>query len=271
MPSPERVSYDSSMCAMIFHFLPSKVHDAAAASFGCMLTGRLDLLPFNQPNEQYELRGSASMSFGPYSSYCSSYIYHAAFRLPNGLKEPDMNIFPMTRLDEDPTTNVSFRSWVFRTLEWPASRCEAVACIQVLLVILIGIEKSNQTGTLPTVTVDHWVTTRSHPNGTEVYSEIWMYGNNQDYSIPLNYIFETVPPPFVTNGIAHDLVIPGALVDKFMNSIRHAWVAMLWLGEGKNVCPRLWLNCSIDLSTLEIFVSLIAMSEGIQLEADIYN
>jgi hypothetical protein len=99
--------------------------------------------------------------------------------------------------------------------------------IQVLLIILIDIKKSNQTGALPTVTVEHWARMRTRPNGTFVYSEIWMYENNQDYSIPLDYIFETIPPPFVTNGIAHELVIPGALVDEFMNNIRHVWVAML--------------------------------------------
>jgi hypothetical protein len=99
--------------------------------------------------------------------------------------------------------------------------------IQVLLVILIDIKKLNQTGALPTVTVEHWARTQTRPNGTFVYSEIWMYENNQDYSIPLDYIFETIPPLFVTNGIAHELVIPGALVDEFMNNIRHVWVAML--------------------------------------------
>jgi hypothetical protein len=30
------------------------------------------------------------------------YTYHAAFSLPSGLKEADMNIFPMTRLYKDP-------------------------------------------------------------------------------------------------------------------------------------------------------------------------
>jgi hypothetical protein len=98
--------------------------------------------------------------------------------------------------------------------------------IQVLLVVIIDIAKSCIPGALPTVTVEHWITTLQRPKGRFVYSEIWPYKNNDDYHIRLDYIFETVPPPFVTNGIPHDLVIPGAIVDNFMNDIRDAWRAM---------------------------------------------
>lgn len=97
--------------------------------------------------------------------------------------------------------------------------------IQVLLVVLIDITKSRVTP--PTVTVEHWTRTQRRPNGECIYSEIWPYNNNQDYRIRLDYIFDTVPPPFITNGIPHYLVIPSAIVDNFMARIRHSWMAMI--------------------------------------------
>jgi len=99
--------------------------------------------------------------------------------------------------------------------------------IQVLLVILIDIKKSHVMGTPPMVTVEHWTRTQRHPNGEYIYSEIWPYNNNQDYHIRLDYIFDTVPPPFINGGIPHDLVIPGAIVDNFITNIHHAWEAMI--------------------------------------------
>jgi len=54
--------------------------------------------------------------------------------------------------------------------------------------------------------------TPGRPNGAFVYSEIWMYADNHDYSIPLDYIFEIIPPTFISNGIAHNLIILGALL-----------------------------------------------------------
>jgi hypothetical protein len=60
LASLERMSYDASTCKMIFHFLPSDVHNAAVASFDDMLTATLDLLPFNQPARQYKHRGNTS-------------------------------------------------------------------------------------------------------------------------------------------------------------------------------------------------------------------
>ena len=103
MPSLERASYNSLTSKMILHFLPSKVHDAAASSFGRMMASSLNSLLFNQPNPQYKLRGNTSASFSSYFNYGSSYISHTAFHLPNGFKEPDMYIFPVTRVREDPT------------------------------------------------------------------------------------------------------------------------------------------------------------------------
>ena len=99
--------------------------------------------------------------------------------------------------------------------------------IQVLLVVLINIEKPHVTGKLPIVTVEHLRRTQHHPHGKFIYSEVWSYDNNQDYRIRLDYIFETIQPQFTTNGIAGDLVIPGALVDRFMDDIYHGWLAML--------------------------------------------
>jgi hypothetical protein len=99
--------------------------------------------------------------------------------------------------------------------------------IQVFLVVLIGLEKSNELiGMPPTVTVEHWIKTPCHPDGESVYSHTWTYGGNQDYRIRLDYIFDTLPQAFITNGIADDLVIPAAFVDKFMNGIRRSWIAM---------------------------------------------
>jgi hypothetical protein len=100
--------------------------------------------------------------------------------------------------------------------------------IQVLLVILIDIRKP-RTGTtgMPRVTVEHWRRTERSPYGEFIYSEVWPYNNNQDYRIQLDYIFETIPPQLITGGIPHDLVIPGALVDRFMSDIRVGWLAML--------------------------------------------
>jgi len=151
----------------------------------------------------------------------------------------------MARVQEDPTLllevgysetmselRLDARRWLSRT---PRVRFSTqLACMslvnlivmQVLLVVLIDITKSHVTGTPPTVTVEHWTRTQRRPNGEYIYSEIWPYNNNQDYRIRLDYIFDTVPPPFITNGTPHDLVIPGAIVDNFMTMIRHAWVAM---------------------------------------------
>jgi len=204
-----KASYNSLTSKMILHFLPSKVHDAAASSFGQMMASSLNTLLFNQPNPQYKLRGNTT------------------FHLPNGFKEPDMYIFPVTRVREDPTLVLEV-GYSERMSEW---RQDAKRWLSrtpaVLLVVLIDIQKSNITGTLPTVTVEHWKKTLRHPNGDLIYSEIWPYNNNQDHHIRLDYIFETVPPPLIINDIPNDLVIPGALVDNFMNDIRNAWVAML--------------------------------------------
>lgn len=93
--------------------------------------------------------------------------------------------------------------------------------------MLIDIDKSNDAGTPPTVTVEHWTGTQSRPYGESVYSQLWTYGNNQDYHISLHYIFEKLPPAFInTNGTAMDLVIPAALVDDFMHDLHDAWVNM---------------------------------------------
>lgn len=71
MPSLKRASYDSLTCKMTFHFLPSKVHEAAVTKFGQMLMVGLNSLAFNQPIQQYELSGKTSMSFGPHLIYGS--------------------------------------------------------------------------------------------------------------------------------------------------------------------------------------------------------
>ena len=75
MPSLKRASYDGSTCKMTFHFLPSKVHEAAATKFGQMLMAGLNSLAFNQPIQQYELSGNTSTSFGPHLIYSSLYKY----------------------------------------------------------------------------------------------------------------------------------------------------------------------------------------------------
>jgi len=75
MPSSERASYDSLTCKMTIHFLPSKVHDAAATKFGQMLMVGLNSLAFNQPIQQYELCGSTSTLFGPHLINGSFYKY----------------------------------------------------------------------------------------------------------------------------------------------------------------------------------------------------
>ena len=165
--------------------------------------------------------------------------------MPNGFKEPDMYIFPTSRVQEDPTLvlevgyseslhdlRLDARRWLSRI---PRVRSSTqLACmslvdfnvIQVLLVVLIDITRSHQMGMPPMVTVEHWTQTQHRPNGEFIYSQIWPYNNNQDYQIPLGYIFDTVPPPFITNGTPHNLVIPGAIVDNFMADIHHAWAAM---------------------------------------------
>ena len=93
--------------------------------------------------------------------------------------------------------------------------------------MLIDIDKSNIAETPPTVTVEHWTRTQRRPYGESIYSQLWTYGNNRDYRIPLDYIFESLPPVFINaNGTAMDLVIPAALVDNFMVDLRDAWVNM---------------------------------------------
>jgi hypothetical protein len=96
--------------------------------------------------------------------------------------------------------------------------------IQVLLVVIIDIARSRILGTLPMVTVEHWIKMPQRPKGRFVYSAIWLYNNNNNYHVHLDYIIETVPPPFVSNGIPHDLVIPSAIVDNFMNDICNVWM-----------------------------------------------
>jgi len=204
-----KVSYNSSTCEMLFYFLPSKLHNRAVAGFEEMLMARLDLLAFNQPIRQYMRSGNTT------------------FTLPNGLKEPDMYISPLTRPKEDPTLvlevgysermselRLDARRWLSRNPP-------------VLLVVLIDLKKSNVTGTPPTVTVEHWTRTTLRHHVESVYSQIWTYGNNLDYHIHLDCIFETVPQQFFTNGIPKDLVIPAPLVDNFMEGVHNSWVAML--------------------------------------------
>lgn len=157
-----------------------------------------------------------------------------------------MYIFPVARVREDLTLvlevgysesmrdlRLDARWWLSRT---PRVRFSTrlvymslvdLNVIQVLLVILIDITKSHVMGTPPVVTIEHWTRTQCRPNGESIYSEIWPYHNNQDYHIRLDYIFDTVPPPFITNGILHDLVIVGVIVDNFMARIRQSWVAMV--------------------------------------------
>ncbi|KIM85552.1 hypothetical protein PILCRDRAFT_816751 [Piloderma croceum F 1598] len=200
-----KASYNSSTCEMIFHFLPSHVHSAAACEFMKMLTTHLDLLPMNQ---QYRLRDNATI------------------RVPNGFKEPDAQIFLTGRGPKDPTLvlevgysegmsdlRLDARRWLSRTPP-------------VLLVVLIDIKKPHTTG-MPTVTVEHWRRTERRPYGEFIYSEVWPYTDNQDYRIRLDYIFDTIPPQFITDGVPHDLVIPDAFVDRFMSDIRVGWLAML--------------------------------------------
>jgi hypothetical protein len=157
-----------------------------------------------------------------------------------------MYIFPVARVREDPTLvlevgysesmsdlRLDSRRWLSRTprvrfsMQLAYMSLVNLNVIQVLLVVLIDITKSHLMGTPPTVTVEHWTRTQRRPNGESIYSEIWPYNNNQDYHIRLDYIFDTVPPPFITNGIPHDLVITGAIVDNFMARIHQSWAAMV--------------------------------------------
>jgi hypothetical protein len=173
------------------------------------------------------------------------YIYYTAIRVPNGFKEPDAQICLTGRGPKDPTLvlevgysesmsdlRLDARHWLSRT---PPVRLSVrlaqmslvnLILIQVLLVVLIDIKKPCTTG-MPTVTVEHWRRTEHRPYGEFIYSEVWPYTNNQDYQIRLDYIFDTIPPQFITDGVPHNLVIPGAFVDRFMSDIRIRWLAML--------------------------------------------
>jgi hypothetical protein len=99
--------------------------------------------------------------------------------------------------------------------------------IQVLVVVLIDIKRPHVTGRLPTMTIKHLRRMQHHPHRKFIYLEVWPYDNNQDYQICFDYIYETILPQSITNGILHNLVIPGALVDRFMDDICHGWLAML--------------------------------------------
>lgn len=93
--------------------------------------------------------------------------------------------------------------------------------------MLIDIDKSGVAGVPPTVTVEHWRKTPGQPHGASIYSQLWTYGNNNDYHIALDNIFENLPQAFINaNGTAMDLVIPAALVDNFMGDLYDAWVNM---------------------------------------------
>ena len=94
------------------------MHDAAASMFGQMLKVGLNSLAFNQPaQQQYQLRGTTSMSFGPLMICGGSfYIYYTAFSLPERLQEEaDMYIFSSGSCTR--RSNVGGGSRVFGTHE----------------------------------------------------------------------------------------------------------------------------------------------------------